>query len=82
MKDIQKFLVEDQTGATWLPTWADYLCINIVEEEIEFYSSKRDKIINNDPNLKKMKYGDIYRDEDDLLWVCYKDTENILGQFK
>ena len=60
-----------------LPDWAEYICINIFDEELSFYTSKNDKIINDTPELKKMKYGDIYRDKDDLLWVCIKNTENL-----
>ena len=77
MKDISEFINEGW-GEGNIPSGSDYLCINIFDEEYEFYSSKKDKIINDTPELKKMKYGDIYRDNDDLLWVCYKDTENLM----
>ena len=55
-----------------LHEYADYMCINIFDEELSFYSSEKDKRINDTLELKKMKYGDIYRDNDDLLWVCLK----------
>ena len=60
-----------------LPSWAEYVCINIFDEEMNFYTSKNDKIINDTPELKKLKFGEVYRDKDDLLWLCFKDTENL-----
>jgi len=78
MKHLINYVNEMHTNQDMnFPDWAEYMCINIFDEEINFYTSKEDKMINDTPELKKMKYGDIYRDKDDLLWICIKDTENL-----
>ncbi len=71
---IEKINENKWDDSTGIPTWADFICVNINEEEIEFYRIKDIR----DEKVKKLKFGESYNDEkNELIWVCMIDVEAL-----
>ena len=74
MKDLVKVLTESKydTEASF-PSWCDFIAIDVFKEVLEFY-----KLADiRDEKLKKLKVGESYKDNDDLIWVCITDLEAL-----
>jgi len=75
MKDLVKVLTESKydTEASF-PSWCDFIAINIEEEILEFYRLEDIR----DEKIKKLKFGESYKDvQNGLIWVCKTDLDAL-----